>query len=97
MATPSVAIFNHGAADLGIPPRVTLSTDWYYSGDLRERVIEAVASGRLGAPRRSFSVSAADVELMRLIDEQYLKTPFYGARKILAVLSRSGHQVGASA
>jgi putative transposase len=39
-------------------------------------------------------VSAADLELMRLIDEQYLKTPFYGARKMAVVLSRGGHQVG---
>jgi hypothetical protein len=30
----------------------------------------------------------------RLIDEQYLKTPIYGARKMAVVLSRSGHQVG---
>jgi hypothetical protein len=30
MATPSVAILNHGAADLGIP-RVRLSADWYYT------------------------------------------------------------------
>jgi hypothetical protein len=28
MATPSVAILNHGAADLGIP-RVSLSAGWY--------------------------------------------------------------------
>jgi hypothetical protein len=29
MATPSVAIFNRGNADLGIPRRGKLSTDWY--------------------------------------------------------------------
>jgi hypothetical protein len=29
MATPSVAILNHGAADLGIP-RVRPSAGWYY-------------------------------------------------------------------
>jgi len=27
---------------------------------------------------------------MHLIDEQYLNTPFYGARKMAVVLSRSG-------
>ena len=39
-------------------------------------------------------MKAADLELMRLIDEQHLKTPFYGARKMAVVLTRSGHEVG---
>jgi HTH-like domain len=37
---------------------------------------------------------SAGLELMHLIDEQYLNTPFYGARKMAVVLSRSGHKVG---
>ena len=49
---------------------------------------------RTAAYRKPKPVSAADLELMRLIDEQYLKTPSYGARKTAVVLSRSGHQVG---
>jgi hypothetical protein len=36
---------------------------------------------RAAVYRKPKPVSAADLELMRLIDEQYLKTPFYGARK----------------
>ena len=39
-------------------------------------------------------MGADDLELMRVIDEQYLRTPFYGARKMAVVLTRSGHQVG---
>ena len=39
-------------------------------------------------------MGADDLELMRLIDEQYLRTPFYGARKMAVVLRRSGHHVG---
>jgi putative transposase len=35
-----------------------------------------------------------DLELMRLIDRLHLEKPFYGARKIAVVLSRSGHKVG---
>ncbi len=31
--------------------------------------------------------------LMDLIDKQYLKTPFYGSRKMVALLERDGHQV----
>ncbi|MBU0899671.1 IS3 family transposase [bacterium] len=30
---------------------------------------------------------------MQLIDEQYVKTPFYGSRKIAAFLKRNGHQI----
>jgi len=49
---------------------------------------------RAAVYRKPKRVSVADLELMRLIDEQYLKTPFYRARKMAVVLSCSGHQVG---
>ncbi|MBZ0184872.1 MAG: IS3 family transposase, partial [Candidatus Obscuribacterales bacterium] len=35
-----------------------------------------------------------DLELMRLMDEQYLKTPFYGSRRMTEYLRRSGYSVG---
>jgi putative transposase len=44
--------------------------------------------------RKPTPVKAADLALMRLIDELHLKYPFYGARKIAVVLLRSGHKVG---
>ena len=44
--------------------------------------------------RKPTLAGADDLELMRLIDERYLKTPFYGARKMAVVLRRSGHHVG---
>ena len=34
-----------------------------------------------------------DLELMRLLDEQYTKTPFYGVLKMTAHLRRLGHKV----
>ncbi len=34
-----------------------------------------------------------NLQLMRLIDEQYLKTPFYGYPRMTAHLRRQGHQV----
>ena len=34
-----------------------------------------------------------ELELMGLIDRQYLQTPFYGSRKMTASLRRQGHQV----
>ena len=37
--------------------------------------------------------SALNLELMRLIDEQYLRTPFYGWPRMLAYLRRQGYIV----
>jgi putative transposase len=37
--------------------------------------------------------SALNLELMRLIDEQYLKTPFYGTRKLRVWLLGQGYEV----
>lgn len=37
--------------------------------------------------------SAENLRLMRLIDEQYLKTPFYGSRRMAASLRRRGEAV----
>jgi putative transposase len=39
-------------------------------------------------------VSQEDLELMRLIDEEYTRHPFYGSRKIRIYLKRQGHSVG---
>jgi putative transposase len=36
---------------------------------------------------------AYDLELMRLIDEQYTKTPFYGSRRMTEELKDKGHEV----
>ena len=35
----------------------------------------------------------SDLELMRLIDEQYTRRPFYGSRKMVAYLETQGHLV----
>jgi putative transposase len=37
--------------------------------------------------------SAENLRLMRLIDRQFLKTPFYGSRRMTACLARSGEAV----
>jgi putative transposase len=37
--------------------------------------------------------STANLRLMRLLDEQYLKTPFYGSRRLAVALQRQGYQV----
>jgi putative transposase len=42
---------------------------------------------------RPAPVSMDDLRLMRRIDEQYLATPFYGSRRMVAVLRREGEVV----
>lgn len=39
------------------------------------------------------AASGEDLELKRLIDEQYLRTPFYGSRRMAVYLSSVGHTV----
>ncbi len=43
---------------------------------------------------RPTPVPQATLELMRRIDEQYLKTPYYGSRRMAAWLRREGYAVG---
>jgi putative transposase len=52
----------------------------------------------LGLGRSTYSLppaveSAEDLRLMRLIDEQYTATPFYGSRRMTAILARRGEVV----
>lgn len=52
----------------------------------------------LGLNRSTFYLRPAteseeNLHLMRLIDEQYLRTPFYGSRRMTAFLQRSGEVV----
>ena len=41
----------------------------------------------------SQAVSAEELTLMRLLDEQYLKTPFYGSRRMKVFLNSQGYTV----
>jgi putative transposase len=52
----------------------------------------------LGLNRSTFYLPAAaeseeNLRLMRLIDRQYVATPFYGSRRMTAFLNRSGEMV----
>jgi putative transposase len=42
---------------------------------------------------RPVAVSAEELTLLRRLDEQYTKTPFYGVRKMTAVLRQEGYAV----
>jgi putative transposase len=48
---------------------------------------------RSGLYYQPVGISEEDLTLMKLIDRQYLSTPFYGARKIAAYLKSQGHGV----
>ena len=41
-------------------------------------------------PRSSLTEGPGNLELMRLIDEEFLRHPFYGSRKMTAYLNRKG-------
>ena len=64
--------------------------------DRSEPDLSVVAQCRLLKVARSTlyykaaSVSADDLTLMRWLDEQFLKTPFYGSRRMVAVMRREG-------
>ena len=44
-------------------------------------------------PRSSLAKGPENLELMRLIDEEFLRHPFYGSRKMKVYLSRKGISV----
>ena len=53
----------------------------------------------LGLPRSSYYYEPAgesplNLELMRIIDEQYTRTPFYGVPRMTQVLLRMGYPIG---
>jgi putative transposase len=48
---------------------------------------------RSGLYYQPVGISENDLTLMKLIDRQYLATPFYGARKIAAWMKSQNHQV----
>ena len=52
----------------------------------------------VGVPRATFyyqpcSTSPLNLELMRVSDEQYTKTPFYGSRRMVEILRAMGHDI----
>ncbi len=52
-----------------------------------------LAISRSSVYYRPAEVSQEDLELMRLMDRQYLATPFHGSRRMAAWLERCGHLV----
>jgi putative transposase len=61
----------------------------------RQCVLAGVVRGTLYAQRkrRQASPSQPDEAYKRLIDEEYTRHPFYGARRMVVYLGRCGHKV----
>lgn len=57
------------------------------------RQCQLLAISRSGLYYRRKGVSEENLALMRAIDEQYLKTPFYGSRQMRNHLNRQGYQI----
>lgn len=58
------------------------------------RQCELLSVNRSGVYHRPAPESALNLALMRQIDEQFLETPYYGARQMTRHLRRLGHDVG---
>jgi putative transposase len=58
------------------------------------RQCELVSISRSGFYRRPAGETALNIELMRLIDAQFLATPWYGSRQMARHLRREGYGVG---
>ena len=58
------------------------------------RQCELVSISRSGFYHRSAGETALSLELMRLIDAQFLETPWYGSRQMARHLRREGYVVG---
>jgi putative transposase len=58
------------------------------------RQCELVSISRSSFYHRPVRKTAETLSLMRLIDAQFLKTPWYGSRQMVRHLRREGHEVG---
>jgi putative transposase len=58
------------------------------------RQCELLSVSRSGYYHQPVGETAANLALMRLIDEQFLETPWYGTRQMARHLRRAGHVVG---
>ena len=57
------------------------------------RQCELLGVSRSGLYYEPVGESAENLKLMRLLDEQYTRTPFYGVRRMTAWLERQGYEV----
>ena len=58
------------------------------------RQCELLGLNRSGLYYQPHGESAENLKLMRLIDEEYTRRPFYGSRRVMRWLHERGYQVG---
>jgi putative transposase len=63
---------------------------WHFHGLLDG---ELLGVNRSGLYYRPLGESEENLQLMRLLDEQYARTPFYGSRRMVAWLATRGFEV----
>ncbi|TVQ90470.1 MAG: transposase, partial [Chromatiaceae bacterium] len=59
----------------------------------RQCELAGVVRAWLYAPRREEVLDEVDLELLRLIDAEYTRRPFYGIRRMVIALAKPGHRV----
>lgn len=67
--------------------------EWEHPGISVRRQCELLGINRSGLYYESVGESEENLALMRLLDEQYTRTPFYGSRKMTKWLASVGHAV----
>ncbi len=67
--------------------------DWGHAGLSIRRQCELLGLSRSTLYYRGVAETETNLCLMRLIDEQYLRTPFYGSRRMAVWLQTEGHAV----
>ena len=60
---------------------------------VRQCELAGVSRATVYAQRVPKRASEQDLKLLRLIDEQYTRRPFYGSRKMVTFLQTQGHPV----
>jgi len=67
--------------------------DWGHPELSLRRQCELLGVNRAGLYYKSVGESQENLRLMRLIDEQYTRAPFYGSRRMTAWLATEGYEV----
>ena len=70
---------------------------WIDKGDAmavaQQCSLAGVSRATFYAQQRPGPIDESDLVLMRLIDEEYTRHPFYGSRKMVIFLEKAGHSV----
>jgi putative transposase len=67
--------------------------DWEDPGISVRRQCQLLGVNRSGLYYEPVGESSENLRLMRLLDEQYTRAPFYGSRRMVAWLATQGHEV----